>query len=156
MYVNYLQISDCCLKKFIYKSHQIGTMESKVVDHFTSRAGDNDDGRLHSSTLLMSSIRYCNAGECLLTCYSCLFLPPLKYADTGLLSNTSGGYGQTVRHSFTCRHTWKAQELWRKRTMFSPLFSIINNKDEHFLEDVHPRNPHGLLLAGHKHQNRHV
>lgn len=123
---------------------------------FTSTAGNNDHGGLHSSTLLMSSIRYCNAGECLLTCYSCLFLPPPKCADTGLLSNTSRGYGQTVRHSFTCRHTWKAQELWRKRRMFSPLFSIINNIDERCFEGVHPRNPHRLLPVGHNHQKTHV
>lgn len=82
--------------------------------------------------------------------------PPLKCADTGLLSNTSGGYGQTVRHSFSCRHTWKAQELWRKRIMFSPVFSVINNIDEHCFEDVRPRNPHGLQPARHKHQNTHA
>lgn len=94
----------------------------------TSRTGDNGDGRLHSATPLMSSIRYRNTGECLLTCYSCLFLPPLKFADTGLLSNTSGGYGQTLRHSFTCRRTWKAQELWRKK---DNVLSLVFHHHQH-------------------------
>lgn len=108
---------------------------------FVSRIGDNDDEQLHSTALLMSSIRYCDAGECLLTCYSSLFLPPLECADTGLLSNTSAGYGQTVKHSFTCRHTWKAQELWRKRIMSSSTIFYIQEWRRAVCLEIQPSDP---------------
>ena len=97
-------------------------MDFETPARFLPTASKHSNDQHHSSGAPMCPIRCSDACECLplLTwCFS-LFPPPLQCADTGLLSNPRAAYGaHTLIRVDTHAHTWKTQELWRRKIMYS-------------------------------------